>query len=187
MSVKDSFTPEEWFKVMNGPGRAGAAVVAASPSGITGVLAEAQAIGAAIREQVSAQGRTPLLEAMAADLVGTPPDPRAFPQEERARNMDEARAQSVEGVRQAVWLVSSKASPADLAAYRRLLWTVAERAAGAAKEGGFLGLGGEQVSEPERAVLAELREVIGVDAGAGTPIITHETPPAGSDGSGNGD
>ena len=32
MSVKDNFTPDEWFKVMTGPGRAGAAVVAARPS-----------------------------------------------------------------------------------------------------------------------------------------------------------
>ncbi|GMA16769.1 hypothetical protein E5F05_16740 [Deinococcus metallilatus] len=185
MSVKDNFTADEWFKVMNGPGRAGAAVVAASPSGVTGLLAEAQAIGQAIREQVSAQGRTPLLEAMAADLVGTPPDPRDLPPQERPRNMDEARAQNVEGVRQAVWLVNSKASPEDAAAYRHLLWTVAERTAQAAREGGFLGLGGEQVSEQERAVLDELRRVIGPDAGTGAVPITHETPPVNPDGSGN--
>lgn len=185
MSVKDNFTPDEWFKVMTGPGRAGAAIVAASPSGITGIVAEAQAIAGAIREQVSGQGRTPLLEAMAADLMGTPPDPRGLPQGERARNMDEARAQSLEGVRQAVWLVSSKASPEDADAYRRLLWSVAERTAQAAKEGGFLGIGGEQVSEKERAALEELRGVLGMEGSAGSLTVTHETPPVNPDGSGN--
>lgn len=177
MSVKENFTPDEWFKVMTAPGRAGAAVVAASPSGLTGLVAEAQAIGAAIREGVSAAGRTPLLEAMAADLVGTPPDPRGQPQPERARNMDEARAQSLENVRQAVWLVSSKASPGDADAYRRLLMNVAERTAGAAREGGFLGIGGEQISEKERAALEELRGVLGLGGPQGAGPITHETPP----------
>ncbi|MEW6422853.1 MAG: hypothetical protein AB1511_14210 [Deinococcota bacterium] len=184
MSVKDNFTAEEWFTVMNGPGRAGAAVVAASPSGLTGLVAEAQAIAQAVREEVSAQGRTPLLEAMAADLLGTPPDPKTLAGQERPRNLEEARAQSLEGVRQAVWLVDSKASPEDAAAYRRLLWTVAERTAGAAKEGGFLGLGGEQVSEKERDVLDELRGVLGLEGG--TAVLTHETPPAGPGDSENG-
>lgn len=185
MSVKDNFTADEWFKVMTGPGRAGAVVVAASPSGITGIVAEAQAIAGAIREAVGGTGRTPLLEAMAADLMGTPSDSAASPQTERARNMQEARAQSLEGVRQAVWLVSSKASPEDASAYRRLLWSVAERTAQAAREGGFLGIGGEQVSEQERAALEELRGVLGVDGGAGSMAVTHETPPLGPDGSGN--
>ncbi|WP_034384921.1 hypothetical protein [Deinococcus sp. YIM 77859] len=178
MSIKDQFTPEEWVQVMTGPGRVGAAVVAASPSGVTGLVAEARALAEAIREQVSAQGRTPLLEAMAADLLGTPPDPSTLAQEERPRTMEEARARSIEGVRQAVWLVGSKTSPEDAAAYRRLLWTVAERTAQAAKEGGFLGIGGEQISDQERAVLDELRRVIGLETGAGSVTVTHETPPA---------
>ncbi|MFC6801149.1 hypothetical protein ACFQDE_04850 [Deinococcus caeni] len=74
MSIKDKFTPDEWFKVMTGPGRAGAAVMAASPSGLTGLIAEARAFSDATRESVSAATRTPLLEAMAADMLGTAPD-----------------------------------------------------------------------------------------------------------------
>jgi len=187
MSLKDNFTPDEWFQVMTGPGRVGAAVVAASPSGLTGLVAEAQAMAGTIREQMAAADRTPLLEAMAADLMGTPPSAQDRPQEERAQSMEEARARSVEGVRQAVWLVGSKAGPQDLAAYRRLLLSVAERTAQAAKEGGFLGIGGEQVNEKERTVLDELRAVIGEDSGMGAGRLTHETPPGSGnpDGSGN--
>lgn len=181
MSLKDQFSTDEWLTVMTGPGRTGAAVVAASPSGVTGLIAEAQAISATIRENVSKSGRTPLMEAMAADLLGTPPDPRDLPREQ-ASSMDQVRDQSVDGVRRAVWLVSAKASPEDAAAYKAMLMQVAERTAQAAKEGGFLGMGGEQVSEKERAVIEDLRRVIYGDAapvgGPENVSVIHETAPA---------
>lgn len=182
MSIKDTFTPDEWFKIMTGPGRAGAAVVAASPSGLTGLMAEAQAIATSVRENVSKQGRTPLMEAMAADLLGTPPKPEDLPQQERVKNMEEAKNQSIEGVRQAVWLVSSKTSPEDAQAYKDMLMQVVEATAKAAKEGGFLSIGGEQINDKERAVMAELQEVIrGTSGTAAPPTVTAPAP----DGSGN--
>lgn len=183
MSIKDNFTADEWFKIMTGPGRAGAAVVAASPSGLTGLLAEAQAIAAAVRENVSQQSRTPLMEAMAADLLGKPPRPEDLPQQDKVKNMDDARAQSVDGVRQAVWLVSAKASPEDAQAYKDMLMQVVEKTAQAAKEGGFLGMGGEQINDKERAVMAELQDVIRGTGGA-TSVAPVSTTPA-PDGSGN--
>ncbi|GGM02823.1 hypothetical protein [Deinococcus aerophilus] len=189
MSLKDNFTPDEWFKIMAGPGRAGAAVVAASPSGLTGLLAEAQAIAAAVRESVSREGRTPLMEAMAADLLGQPA--AKAPEADPARNLDEVRAQSLEAVRQAMWLVDAKTSAQDAAAYRDMLLSVAQRTAEAAKEGGFLGFGGERVNDRERAVLDELRSVIGgPEQEPRRAVVTHETPPEtlpepAPDGSGN--
>ncbi len=190
MSLKDNFTADEWFKVMTGPGRAGAAVVAASPSGVTGLLAEAGAIANAMRESVSQESRTPLMEAIAADLLGQPP--ARAPEQERARNVEDVRTQSLEGVRQAVWLVSAKASPEDAAAYRNMIMLVAQRTAEAAREGGFLGIGGTQVNDKERAVIEELRQLVG-GGQADSGLITHETPPGvpavrpepGPDGSGN--
>ena len=187
MSLKDNFTADEWFKVMTGPGRAGAAVVAASPSGITGLLAEAQAIAAAVRESVSRDTRTPLMEAMAAELLG---QPAKAPEQERARNVEDVKTQSLEGVRQAMWLVSAKTSAEDAAAYREMILLVAQRTAEAAKEGGFLGIGGEQVNDKERAVIEELRQIVG---GNEAGVVKHETPPGapdtrpepGPDGSGN--
>ncbi|MFD1730905.1 hypothetical protein ACFSC4_07140 [Deinococcus malanensis] len=126
---------------------------------------------------------------MAADLMGSPAETQSLQQQEKARNMEEAVAQSIEGVRQAIWLVSSKTSQEDAAAYRQMLIEVVERTAGAAKEGGFLGIGGEQVNDRERAVVEELRQVIGGAASQGassTVVVTHETPPTpGPDGSGN--
>jgi hypothetical protein len=50
-------------------------------------------------------------------------------------------------IREGLAIVSQK-SPADTQAYRELVINVAQRSAEAAKEGGFLGLGGTLVSRP---------------------------------------
>lgn len=166
MSVRDSFSQQEWYGVMSGPSRAGLAVVAASPSGLTGVIAEANAIGAVIREMIEHVPKTPLLEAMADAYQHTPPEElremqQLTRQNSTARNLRQVKEQAFESVRQSVWLVSSKTGPEDVRAYKELILKVAERAAGAAKEGGFLGIGGVQVSDAEKAAIEELKRVLG--------------------------
>lgn len=161
MSVKDKFSQAEWIQIMNGPGRAGAAIVAASPSGLTGLVAEAQAIATSVREHVSKEGRTGLMEAMAADLLGTPTKlDEHLKDGQPVKTLEEAKAKSIEGVRQAVWLVKSKLSPEETSDYQNMLIEVIEKTAQAAKEGGFLGIGGEQVNEKERKTIEELRQII---------------------------
>lgn len=161
MSVKDKFSKEEWLKIMNGPGRAGAAIVAASPSGFTGLIAEAKAISHSVRENVSKEGRSALMEAIAADLLGTPPQPdEHMNDDDQVKNMEEAKNKSIEGVRQAMWLVNSKLGPDETSDYQKMLMQVVEKTAEAAKEGGFLGIGGEQINDKEHAVMDELRQLI---------------------------
>ncbi len=157
MSVKNNFSTEEWFKVLTGPAQAGGAVVAASPSGITGLVAEAQAMMQTTREHLSAATRTPLLEAMAADALGEAPP---APTQERPRSLDEARTQALDAVRQALWLVATKTTPADLHAYQNMIMAVAQKTAEAAKEGGLFGIGGVLVDDKEKAVLAELQQLM---------------------------
>ncbi|MFC6592268.1 hypothetical protein ACFP81_09845 [Deinococcus lacus] len=72
-SVKDKFTREEWLKVIGGVGQAGMAVIASSPSGVTGLMAEMAAIVKGLREEISKEPRTALQEAMAAELMAGPP------------------------------------------------------------------------------------------------------------------
>ena len=171
-SIKGQFSQAEWMTVMTGPGNAGAAVVAASPSGVTGLIAEMGAIVRGVREEVAKEPRTPLLEAIAADLVAGPPEGLKQDDPGRITNAAEATQRALQHVRQALWLVDSKASPEDAQSYRAMLGTVAKRVAEAAKEGGFLGMGGEQVSDKEREILSELDRLMGrggaEPAGAGT-------------------
>ena len=53
-------------------------------------------------------------------------------------------------------------SPADAQEFRTWLMSIARKAAEAAKEGGFLGIGGTQVSASEQAALAQLGTALGV-------------------------
>jgi hypothetical protein len=63
--------------------------------------------------------------------------------------------------RAAVDLLRQKGTSDDVVAYRGFLLTLGDKVANAAKEGAFLGFGGERVSEPERTLLAELAGAVG--------------------------
>ena len=163
-SVKAKFTKDEWFKVISGLGQVGSAVVAASPSGVTGLIAEMRAIVHAVRDEIRREPRTGLQEAIATDLLAGPSEENykmTQDSEGRIRNSEQAVERALEAVRQALWLVDSKTSPEEAESYRHMLHTVALRVAEAAKEGGFLGFGGEQINDKERAVLDRLDELTG--------------------------
>ena len=59
-------------------------------------------------------------------------------------------------------LVARKASAGEADAYRKMLADVAEKAADASKEGGFLGFGGVRVSDRERAFISEVKKAAGM-------------------------
>ena len=64
----------------------------------------------------------------------------------------------------AVAALKRKGTAGDLDAYRSFLVDLADRTANAAKEGSFLGFGGERVSEGERAVIARLSQALEVQS-----------------------
>jgi hypothetical protein len=63
-------------------------------------------------------------------------------------------------VRKALALLGTKASPEEVAAYKKMIATVAEETAKASKEGGFLGFGGERVSAGEQAFLDQVKSLL---------------------------
>ena len=67
-----------------------------------------------------------------------------------------------ERLREALGILEQKASPEELEAYKLFVVGVAESAAKAHKEGGFIGIGGKEVSESEQAALDEIRAVLGM-------------------------
>jgi hypothetical protein len=68
----------------------------------------------------------------------------------------------LDGVKKAMAAVSK--SQGDAEAYGQWVFAAAQKAAEAAKEGGFFGIGGTAVTDAEKAALATLKTVLGVKA-----------------------
>ncbi len=80
--------------------------------------------------------------------------------------VEKAQSLALERVRQTITLVKAKATPEETEALRAWLVSVAEGVAKAAREGGFLGFGGTEVSEGEQAFLAKLNTALGEGSAA---------------------
>lgn len=58
-------------------------------------------------------------------------------------------------------LLAEKATPQEATEYKEWAMSVAENVAKAAKEGGFLGIGGERISGGEKEVFAKIAQALG--------------------------
>ncbi len=155
MARQSDFTPEEWKGLATGPMAAGMYVTLSQLSGPVGLVEESYAIAKEVLR--AAHGPNELVREVAetARASGRHTLP-AMPGDRQ-----KARALLLDTVRSATAVVAGKA-PADAPAYRQWLYDVAQKTAAAAKEGGFLGIGGTAVTEAEKAALAELASVLGV-------------------------
>ncbi len=68
---------------------------------------------------------------------------------------------SSDRLREALHILEAKGSPEDVDAYKRFVLAVAQAAAEAHKEGGFIGIGGRRVSAEEQAALDDIAGVLG--------------------------
>jgi hypothetical protein len=158
MADKTSFTPEEWVQLLEAPMLAGMAVSAAEPSGLFGMLKESFATGKLLVQATSDADANALVRAVAADYQ-TADGRKAASEGMKAKLAGAApadiKARSLDTLRQVSVLLAAKA-PADAAAFKAWLEHISHNVAEAASEGGFLGFGGVQVSEAEKATLAEI-------------------------------
>jgi len=158
MAGKADFSPEEWQQVLGGVFLAGFAVSAAEPSGLWGMLQETFASGRAVLEARATAGDNALMKAIVADFETS--EGRSDAQKFVKRQLEGAKGEelkqrAIEGVRQAAANADQKA-PLEATAFKGWLLKIASRVAEAAKEGGFLGIGGVPVSAAERAALDEI-------------------------------
>ncbi|HVO12039.1 MAG TPA: hypothetical protein VMX54_14965 [Vicinamibacteria bacterium] len=155
MARQSDFTPEEWRTLAAGPMAAGMYVILSQLSGPVGLVEESWAIASEVRDATRSENE--LVRAIAdADRAAAR---HVLP--EMPGDRQTARVRLLDGVREAMAALGAKA-PADVDAYGQWLYAVAEKTAAAAKEGGFLGIGGTPVSAAEKAALAELAAVLKV-------------------------
>ena len=150
MTAKADFNAEEWEQVAGAPPAAGLLVATAQRGG---AFRESFSIAKAYTEARQRHGESALLD----EIVSTKPELDV----KRYGSAEELAREVLEHIRRAVELVETKGTPEEAESYRRFIVDLAERVAEAHKEG-FMGLGGERVSEAEREALSKVEQAAGV-------------------------
>jgi hypothetical protein len=148
MATKADFTAVEWDTIVQAPALAALRVISAQRGG---TIRESMQVAKVYNEAREQHG---------GELIGE--IAKSAPTIDRSQfsSPEDLAAQTPERIRAAIELLESK-SPDDVDAYRQFTLTVAQRAAEADKSGGVLGIGGERVSDSERAALGEVAEALG--------------------------
>ena len=162
MFNKTNFSPDEWSRVAASPMVVCAAVSAADPGGLWGLLKEASAGGFALVQAKRDPNANPLLKAMADDLSNA--DTRGSITSSAQAVFKDAKPSSIKEkalneLRAVASIVDSNA-PEDAGAFKDWLLAIAQKAAESAKEGGFLGFGGVAVSDAEKVALGEISQAL---------------------------
>ncbi|MGZ4269512.1 MAG: hypothetical protein ACXVFN_00340 [Solirubrobacteraceae bacterium] len=160
MTTRADFTDEEWTRLGRAPLVAAMAISIADPGGPIEVIKESSAALKTVLEEAKQGDRGPFVSAVASDIAAKA-ERRENPMAGFKPHGADAREQILDELRAVQALLEVKADEADADAYREWLRVAAQRAAQAAREGGFLGFGGEQVSEREQKMLGTLGEIFG--------------------------
>jgi hypothetical protein len=163
MADKSSFTPDEWQHILEGAMMASVAMTAADPSGLIGLLKESFAAGSTLAAGKTDAGSNALIKAVVADFEtadGRSSARGSLKEKFVGSKPADIKVKALEALRQVAALVDAKAS-ADAPAFKAWLKKISQNVAEAAKEGGFLGIGGVRVSDAEKATLAEISSALG--------------------------
>jgi hypothetical protein len=151
MTKRADFNAEEWSTVVDGPLYAGLRLIAASRGG---TVRESLAMGHVYQDARAHHGESELLD----EMVKTPPSIDQDQAREAQGNIAELTQQRL---RAAIGILEAKSTAAEVDSYKKFVMTVAQAAAGAHKEGGFLGIGGKQISDTENQALDEISTALG--------------------------
>jgi hypothetical protein len=163
MATKADFTVEEWGRILASPMVAGMAITAADPSGVWGLLKEGMAGGWALLEARQNAQANSLVRAVAEDFATG--DGRTAARVALQARFTGAKAGGLKEaciaeLRALAGILDVKAAE-DAGPFKAWLRDVAQKAAEAGTEGGFLGFGGVAVSEAEKATLQEISSALG--------------------------
>jgi hypothetical protein len=158
MTAKTDFSEEEWARLKRAPFVAGLAISLADPGGPIEAVKESMAALKTVTGTAEQGGRGELVDQIARDAAADVKQ-RQNPLSDFKPRGAMAGEEILEELRAVHGIVSAKA-PDEAPAYSDWLLAAAQESANAAKEGGFMGFGAEQVSEGEQRMLAKLREIL---------------------------
>lgn len=157
MTTKADFNADEWDRIRQGPAAAAVLVIAADRGG---TLRESVAVGREYTQAASdAQGT------LLAEIASDPPKI----DRETLGTREELPVRGPQVISEAVSLLAAKAAPEEVESFERFCLDVAEHAAEATKSGGFLGIGGKRISQPESEALDQIAATLGIERSAAGP------------------
>jgi hypothetical protein len=141
MTKRADFNADDWATVVAGPALAAAQVMTAERGG---TFREAASLARTYQE-ARAEQHTEVVEALLAE------PPRVDPA--TVRNPQELAQHADQQLRAATEILRTQATPDELDDYRRFVLAVSRAVARAHKEGGFLGIGGKEISDSEQEAI----------------------------------
>jgi hypothetical protein len=159
MTTQTDFTPEEWNQLLNAPTAATMAIIVAS-FGPLDMIKEGAAMSMAIANKAAEQPpANELMGVLMSDLKAK----KGIGDKDQLKADSKAGPQKfINNLGEVAALLDQKATPDEAAAYKNWLYQVSVDVANAAKEGGFLGLGGARISQSEQATLDQIAAALGV-------------------------
>lgn len=162
------YSDDEWKLLMATPLRVCKAMMLVSPSGPIGVIQETKAMADSVKSLLSHDTSSQLLNDLrrsAERVMGAKQaaDPKGVLSDLLGPSKDptQCRTEAL-GDCQQIASVLRKASPQDAAEYKQFVYSCALRVAEAAREGGIMGIGGQQVSPQEQDLLRDVSNTLGI-------------------------
>lgn len=174
MSFESRFNEEEIFLLSSNPIQIGTVMSFAEGSGLGTVkemLANSKAYIQGLKEYPNNEIITGILPNVSdgySDSMSKAKEIRKETMERLKQNNitsgDALRAHLLENSKKVAAILSEKASEEEAREYKEWSMNIAENVAKAAKEGGFLGLGGTRVSDGEIEAFAEIADALGTNS-----------------------
>jgi hypothetical protein len=158
MTGTADFSEEEWAAIVRAPLVAGMAITLADPGGPIEVVKETGAVVKVVGTTIQ-EGRDDLVGEV-AKAVKASADAHQNPVKGFKPDAGLAGKQILDELARVRGIVAGKATPEETEAFSNWLLECAQRAAEAAKEGGFMGWHAVRVSEGEQKMLDELKTVL---------------------------
>lgn len=170
--MESPFTDDEITALTMLPSLIGSAVAFSAKSGPIGTAKEMMANARAATAGKKDYPDNSIIQAIMPNFAGASEamEVAKTRQAEHAEQLQEAEVQSVDDMRTHAYeqvsevtaLLDAKADATEAAQYREWVLSIGQAVAEAAKEGGFFGIGGEEISPGETEALAEIRSRLGL-------------------------
>jgi hypothetical protein len=158
MTTKQDCTTDEWNLLLLAPVHTTTYLMTADMS-VLGTIREMRAMDKFFTESSPPESAGGLIKSLLADIEAKSKN-KEKPAMPNAEEGQDPREPARQGLQQVAALVDAKCSPEEAAGFKQWLVEVAQAIAAADKEGGFLGFGGQRISDKEQAALAEIDAIL---------------------------